>query len=273
VRGSNAITPYRVTRLWVDRLVRICDPLVAQPAHHATHDPIEDREHVGAAGHRVHHERKPTVVVVVEHAIGGDDVKMHVEPRSRDCQTARSSWLRRRWRVRGNVPRMFGLIVSGILLAGLFGWLIVMKRRQARSERAIASTPSPLPVVVDRPHDPTLCDFCDEKRSTECPVCTRPLCALHAPWRPGLFCALCNDEWEAGARRRALIVMPLVAVGMIAVAGVTVLVMEQTSMQPGLGALVLWVGSGAPMYLAIEHRMRRLFRRRGRLPRAHQVRR
>ncbi len=163
---------------------------------------------------------------------------------------------------------MFALVFSGVAIAGLLGWLILIKRREARAERRISRTPGPSPVVVDRPYDPTLCDFCDEKRVAACLACTRPLCALHAPWRPEMFCASCNDEWDAGARRRALIIVPVVLLAMMTIAGAVAAIAAATSMRPNLGLLVVWLGSGAPIYLAIERWMRRLFRRRGQLARA-----
>jgi len=167
---------------------------------------------------------------------------------------------------------VFPLVFSAVAIVGLIGWLVVIKRREARTRRNVSTHPSRSPVLVDRPYDPTLCDFCDEKRSVGCPACERPLCALHAPWRAGLFCALCENEWETGARRRALIIVPLTAIAMMAAAGVTVAIMELTSFRPGMGLLLVWLGCGAPFYLGIERRMRRLFRRRGQLSRARQVR-
>jgi hypothetical protein len=40
--------------------------------------PIEDRHHVGVGGHRVEREREP-VLVIDEHAVGHDEVEVHVE--------------------------------------------------------------------------------------------------------------------------------------------------------------------------------------------------
>lgn len=166
---------------------------------------------------------------------------------------------------------MFPLIFSGVAIIGLIGWLLVIKRREARTR--VSTSPSRSPVVVDRPSDPSLCDFCDEKRSAECPVCARPLCALHAPWRAGLFCASCEDEWEMGARRRALIVVPVVLLGMAVALGAIAAVLWFTRVQPGLPLILVFLGGGAPLYLGVERWMRRLFRQRGRLASARLVRR
>ncbi|MGH7327049.1 MAG: hypothetical protein ACREJX_01740, partial [Polyangiaceae bacterium] len=42
------------------------------------HDPIEDREHVGAGRHRVQREPK-SLTVVDEHTVGDDDMEVHVQ--------------------------------------------------------------------------------------------------------------------------------------------------------------------------------------------------
>ncbi len=159
---------------------------------------------------------------------------------------------------------MAALVLSGVLLVGLFGWLIALKVREARARGPVA--PSRSPQLVDRPHDPSLCDFCDEKRSTTCPACTRPLCALHAPWGAGMFCALCNDEWEMGARRRGFLIGPLVVVAMIVITGIIVVISELASVVPGLAVLFVPFLAAAPIYLAIERQLRRGFRRKGQLP-------
>jgi hypothetical protein len=163
------------------------------------------------------------------------------------------------------------IVFSVVAIAGLSAWLFVIKRREARARRPV--TPSRSPQVIDRPFDPNLCAYCDEKRTAACPVCTRPLCALHAPWKAGMFCPTCEDEWETGARRRALIVVPVTVLGMMAAAGATAAVMSLASVQPGFPLLVALFGAGAPLYLGTERWMRRTFRRRGQLASARQVRR
>ncbi len=59
-------------------LVEVVDRLVREPTRDATHDPIEDREHVGVPRHGEQHERQ-AVAILHEHAVGHDEVEVDVQ--------------------------------------------------------------------------------------------------------------------------------------------------------------------------------------------------
>jgi hypothetical protein len=62
----------------VDVLVHVgVARLVGEATRDPTHDPIEDRQDVGAGGHRMERERE-LVVVIGEHAVGHEEVEVHV---------------------------------------------------------------------------------------------------------------------------------------------------------------------------------------------------
>ena len=62
----------------VDVLYAIVACLVGEPTRDPAHDAIEDRQHVGAGRHWMGREREP-VVVIDEHAVGHEEVEVHVE--------------------------------------------------------------------------------------------------------------------------------------------------------------------------------------------------
>ncbi len=69
------------------------------------------------------------------------------------------------------------------------------------------------------------------------------------------------------ARHRAFVIVPVV---LVAIAGIAVIIAglsELTSMRPGMAVMILPGVGAAPIYLGVERRFRRAFRRKGQLPR------
>ncbi len=175
---------------------------------------------------------------------------------------------------------MLGLIVSGVLIAGLLGFLAMHRRRERRDRQALGLdrpvSVRPDPVVVDRPFDPALCAYCDEPSRFACTACARPLCAMHRPWLAHQFCSACETEWEARSGRRKLIVLPIMVGAMAVTAGViggVLALLGQLGSGTGdskLGLLVMIapIMIAAPVYLGAETIMRRWFKKRGALPQA-----
>jgi hypothetical protein len=171
---------------------------------------------------------------------------------------------------------VFAIVLSGVILMGLFGSLIVINRRREQAERKRPkSAPRPDPQLVDRPFDPALCAFCDEAGTNACKACGRRLCAEHRPWLADRFCWPCEAQWEGGARRRAFLITPLVLGGIVVLfgvfAGIAVLFAEITGFASAklfVAAFVVPLVIGAPAYLRIERTMRRRFRPGGALPSA-----
>jgi hypothetical protein len=83
--------------------------LVGEATRDPTRDPIEDRQDVGAGGHRRERERE-LVVVIAEHAVGDEEMEVHVEV----DQAARGES-----EARGAVPTYLGYTASDTIY--LFG--------------------------------------------------------------------------------------------------------------------------------------------------------
>jgi hypothetical protein len=170
------------------------------------------------------------------------------------------------------IPLVFCIVSLGGLAAALA--VIATRRRRAAAQSGIRRHDDRPPLkVVDRPYDPSLCDYCDDPSRAACPACDRRLCGLHAPWQPHLFCAGCEEEWKHGGRRRALVLVPVTIGGLIAVTtlGAALLwsldggfVSSKLIMLPIFGG----IGGSAALYLWLERRWRRRFKRRGDLPSA-----
>jgi hypothetical protein len=172
---------------------------------------------------------------------------------------------------------MLGLVLSVGVLAGLVAVLVVLARRRDRADRrrlGLDLAAKPDPELVDRAFDPSLCAFCDEPRRHECRACTRPTCDEHRPWPAQVFCYPCEAEWLRGTRRRALIITPIVLGSMVAIALATVGIGFAIDLDGGgtlaLGAIAAPILIAAPIYAALERRLRRRFRPTGSLPRATQ---
>ncbi len=159
-------------------------------------------------------------------------------------------------------------ISACIAVVGLCIVLVVIQRRNAGPRTAgPRSIPKPDPVPVDRPFDPALCAFCDEPGRPSCAACGRSLCAEHRPWPAERFCAPCETRWDRGARRRALVIAPLVIGAMfvtcMSVGGVVLMFAAVTHSTGGAGmiaAFIVPLAIATPVYLKIERRMRRGFR-------------
>jgi hypothetical protein len=163
---------------------------------------------------------------------------------------------------------VFAIILSGVILVGLFGSLILINRRREHAERNRPKSASrPDPELVVRPFDPTLCAFCDEAGTNACKACGRELCAEHRPWLADRFCWPCEAQWDRGARKRAFLITPLVLGGIVVLCGViggaALLLAELSGFESGklmLAPFIVPLALGAPAYLMIERTMRRRFR-------------
>lgn len=179
-----------------------------------------------------------------------------------------------------DTARVLGLILSGVMIAGLLGFLALLRRRERRDRQALGldrpSISRADPAVVDRPFDPALCAYCEDPSRFSCSACMRPLCAMHRPWLEHQFCAGCETEWEAKSGRRRLIILPIMICAMAVTAGVIGGLLALFG-QLGSGAsnsklvllvMIAPVACAAPVYLGTERFMRRWFRKRGALPQA-----
>ena len=165
------------------------------------------------------------------------------------------------------MERLVTLIASGAIVVALFAWLVVIGRRRERATRRHTGPTRPDPQPIDRAFDPALCTYCDERGKFPCPACTRNTCAEHRPWPEGRFCYSCEAQWNAGARKRAFVIVPIVIAGMVVVMGVVAFV-ASFARQATLGALVLPILIAAPLYLRLERLMRRRFRPGAQMPSA-----
>lgn len=173
---------------------------------------------------------------------------------------------------------MIALLLSGVMIAGLLGWLAVHRRSEQRERRSLGLdrpvSHGPDPIPVDRPFDASLCAYCEDPQRFHCPACSRPLCAMHRPWLEHQFCAGCETEWESTAGRRKLVILPVMvlAMGLVAAAcGVVIVFLERAGYRSGklgLAAIIGPIVIAAPVYLGTERFMRRWFRQRGQLPQA-----
>ena len=90
------------------------------------------------------------------------------------------------------------------------------------------------------------CTSCDDPATDACPRCEQPVCGFHRPWKAGLACRVCEDQWERGATLRKLILWPVALAALVVAAGLlfgVLLLVEQRGFAPaGLGAFVAIFG-------------------------------
>jgi hypothetical protein len=153
---------------------------------------------------------------------------------------------------------MFALVLSGVILVGLCAALVIYQRRRYPASKPVVRKTPPL---VDRAFDPALCAFCDEAGKHGCPACSRRMCNDHVPWPATRFCWPCEEQWDRGARKRAIVIVPIVFAAMLGLAGVAGGLAAVTHADKlALGGVLLALAMAAPLYLRIERRMRRRFR-------------
>jgi hypothetical protein len=96
------------------------------------------------------------------------------------------------------------------------------------------------------------CTFCDDDGPARCPRCGTPVCSFHGPYKAGLACRRCESEWDAGHRRRVLMLVPIgavaLAVSMVVCVGAFVLIGEMTSHGSLAGVFLMF---GAPIFATV----------------------